>query len=98
MRQFIRMMQRSQPPKPRLDSFLIGERGDAQHAVKVACDLDLVEGFVEGVEEVAGYDENEDAAAMARVFGGGRLRTRFAGADCDAVVDALEEGGCVLFR
>lgn len=91
-------MQRSQPSKPRLDSPVIGERGDPQHAVEVACDLDLVEGLVEGVEEVADDYNNEYAAAVARVFRRGRLRTGFAGANCDAVVNVLEEGGCVLFR
>lgn len=91
-------MQRSQPSKPRLDSLVIGERGDPQHAVEVARNLDLVEGFVEGVEEVADNYKDEYTAAVARVFRRGRLRTGFAGADCDAVVDALEEGGCVLFR
>jgi len=55
MAQFVRMVLRSQSSEARLDCSVVGERGDAQRAVKVAADLDIMERVVEGVEEVAGY-------------------------------------------
>ena len=55
MAQFVRMVLRSQSSEARLDCPVVGERGDAQRAVKVAADLDIMERVVEGVEEVAGY-------------------------------------------
>lgn len=54
MAQFVRMVLRSQSSEARLDCPVVGERGDSQRAVKVAGDLDIVEGIVESVEEVAG--------------------------------------------
>jgi hypothetical protein len=55
-----------------------------------------VERLVERVEEVAGDHEDVDAPAMAHVAGGAGLGVRVSGADGDAVVEGLEEGGCIL--
>lgn len=85
-----------QPPKSRFDSSLISQRRDTQHAIKVPFGSDLVEAFVDCVEEVEGYDEDEDPATVfveARCAG---LRSWTAGADGEAVVDALEDRGHVL--
>lgn len=83
------MMLSGQPPKLRFDSPLISQRRNAQHAVIVALGADLVEAFVDCVEEVEGHDEDEDAATMfveARCAG---LGSWTAGADREAVVGAL---------
>ena len=55
-----------------------------------------MEGFVQRVEEVAGDDKDEDASSVCHELGSLRLRPWVAGANGDAVVDALDDGGCVL--
>lgn len=55
-----------------------------------------MEGFVEGVEEVADDDEDEDATAMKFEAWGLGHWFGITGANCDAIVDALKEGCGVL--
>lgn len=52
--------------------------------------------FVDGVEEVGGYDEDVDSAAMLGVAWGAGLGLGVAGTDGDAVVDGLDPGRCEL--
>lgn len=92
----IRVMLSREPAKPRLDRPFIGKGRHSQRLVVVSSQLDLVEGLVERVEEVAGDHEDKDAAAMtlkARGLGHG---TSFPGANGHAIVDALEERRCIL--
>lgn len=46
-------------------------------------------GFVDGVDEVEGDDEDVDGSSMGVEAWGAWRGLRVAGADCDAVVDGL---------
>lgn len=96
IRHLIRVMLRRQPAKPRLDRAVISHGRHAQRAIEVAVGLDLVEGLVQRVEEVAGNNADKDASTMARIPWRRRLGSWFASANCDAVVDALQEGCRIL--
>lgn len=64
--------------------------------VEVALYAEFVVCFVKGVEEVGGYDGDVDSSVVAGVAGAGGGGMRVAGANGDAVVDVLEEGGHIL--
>lgn len=55
----------------------------------ITCPANLPVGFVDCVEQVDGYDEDVDAPAVLDVAWGSRLGFGRAGADCEAVVEAL---------
>lgn len=70
-----------------------GRDGDVEVGVVGGEPAGLVVCFVDGVEEIGGQDEEADSSAVAGVLGGSGSGFGVAGADGDAVVDCLEEGG-----
>lgn len=59
--------------------------------VKVAFCAEFVIGFVKGIEEVGGYDDDVYSSVVAGVSGAGGGGMRLAGPNGYAVVDVLEE-------
>ena len=80
-----------------LDLALGGVCGHAQVGVVVGAAADLIVGFVDGVGEVGGDNEDVDDAAVGAVTSRARRRLGVAGADGDAVVDGLNPACHELF-
>jgi len=70
--------------------------GNSEVLVEVSCSEELVVGFIDGVQEVGGDDEDEEAFAVALVAGGAGDGFGIAGADEDGVECCLEVGSCEL--
>lgn len=85
----VRVVQGGEAAEAGLDVALRGGEGDAQVVVEGRGLAEVVVGFVQGVEEVEGYDEDVDAPAVFGEAGGAGLGLGVAGADGDAVVEGL---------
>ena len=70
--------------------------GNSEVLVEVSCSEELVVGFIDGVQEVGGDDEDEEAFAVALVAEGAGDGFGVAGADEDGVEGRLEIGGSEL--
>lgn len=81
-----------------LDLALGGGGVEGEVGVEVSDAAEVIVGFVEGVEEVEGYDEDLDATAVGGIGAGTRGRARIAGADSEGVVDRLGPRGNELSR
>lgn len=85
-----------QPPKSRLDGSLISQRRNTQRAVKIPLGTDLVEAFIDGIEEVEGHDEDEDTATVFVETWCAGLGSWTARPNCEPVVEVLKDRGHVL--
>ena len=83
-------MRNLQSSKPTLQSALVNVVRDVEGLIEVSGFLDLVVGFVDGVEEIGDYNEHVDALAVASEAWGARSGFGIAGADEDGVEDCLE--------
>jgi len=95
-RDFVGMVLHGQSSEPGLQFALRDAVGYSEVLVEVSCPQKLVVGFVDGVEEIRGYDEDEEAFAIALVAGRSGDGFGVASADEDGVEGRLEIGSCEL--
>ena len=89
-RRLVRVVDGREPAEAGLDVAVRRVEGDAQVRVEGPLPPEVVVGFVDGVEEVEGYDEDVDAPPVLGEAGGAGPGFGVAGADGDAVVDCLD--------
>jgi hypothetical protein len=88
----VRVVEGGEAAEAGLDVAVGRVEGDAQVRVEGAGALEVVVGFVDGVEEVEGDDGDVDAPAVGGEARGAWLGLGVAGADGDAVVEGLGPG------
>lgn len=86
------MVQRGQPAEAGLDLAVGRVERETEVAVEGARALQVVVGFVDGVEQVKGDNGDVDAPAVLGPAGGAGLRFGISGADGEVVVEGLRPG------